>query len=182
MEIGLKERLIGAVVLVVLGVIIIPFFLKGSSPDSSTAQQLTLPPSAGTAAPQQYTMSLAPGSSTATLAPAAATQAPAAQPAPAPAQTPVVHSIARSQPAAAPAAGGKWVIQAGSYGSQANADKVAHTLGQHGYHASVSRFSKGGHSYFRVRVGPYAERSAADKAVAGVARAYGGKAEVVPNA
>jgi DedD protein len=181
MEIGLKERLIGAVVLVVLGVIIIPFFLKGSSPDSGATQQVTLPPSAGTAAPQQYTMSLAPGSGTAALVPAAATQAPAAQPAPAPAPKPVVHSISRSQPAAAPAAAGKWVIQAGSYGSEANAAKVAHTLEQHGYRASVSRFSKGGQTYYRVRVGPYAERSAADKAVSGVARAYGGKAEVVPN-
>ena len=186
MEIGLKERLIGAVVLVVLGVIIIPFFLKGSAPDSGTAQQVTLPPAAGTAATQQYTMSLAPGSGTTTLAPAPSSQAPAAQ-APAaavPAQKPVVHSIARPQPAVAapaPAPEGKWVIQAGSYGSEANAAKVAHTLVQHGYHASVSRFSKSGHTYYRVRVGPYAERSAADKAAPAVARAYGGKAEVVPN-
>ena len=186
MEIGLKERLIGAVVLVVLGVIIIPFFLKGSSPDSGVAQPVTLPPAAGTAAPQQYTMSLAPGSGTAALAPAAApaTQAAAAQPpaaAPAPAPKPVVHSIARAQATPA-AADGKWVIQAGSYGSEANAAKVAHILVQHGYHASVSRFSKAGQTYYRVRVGPYAERSAADKAAPAVARAYGGKAEVVPNA
>ena len=182
MEIGLKERLIGAVVLVLLGVIIIPFFLKGSAPDSGVAQPVTLPPAAGTAAPQQYTMSLAPAGGTAALAPAAATQAPAPQaaaaPAPAPAPKPVVHSIARQ---AAPAVEGKWLIQAGSYGSEANATKVAHTLEQHGYHASVSRFTKGGQTYFRVRVGPYAERSAADKAAPGVARAYGGKAEVVPN-
>jgi len=187
MEIGLKERLIGAVVLVILGVIIIPFFLKGSSPDSGVAQQVSLPPAAGTAAPQQYTMSLAPGSGTAALAPAATTQAPALQPAaaapaPAPEQKPVVHSIARPQPAAAaPAPEGKWVIQAGSYGSEANAAKVAHTLVQHGYHASVSRFSKAGHTYYRVRVGPYADRSSADKAAPGVGHAYGGKAEVVPN-
>ena len=181
MEIGLKERLIGAVVLVLLGVIIIPFFLKGSAPDSGVAQPVTLPPAAGTAAPQQYTLSLAPAGGTAALAPAAATQGPAPQAAaaPAPAPKPVVHSIARQQ--AAPVSGGTWLIQAGSYGSEANATKVAHTLEQHGYHASVSRFSKGGQTYFRVRVGPYAERSAADKAAPGVARAYGGKAEVVPN-
>src|SRR4029077_7065036 len=104
--------------------------------------------------------------------------APAAAPA-APAAKPVVHAISR--PAEAPAAQGKWLVQAGSYGTEANAMKVAHTLEQHGYHASVSRFTKGGQTYFRVRVGPYADRSAADKAAPAVARTYGGKAEVVPN-
>lgn len=189
MEIGLKERLIGAVVLVILGVIIIPFFLKGSPPDSGVSQSVSLPPSSGTgAAPQQYTLSLAPGSSTGSLAPAPAVStaapAPAAAPAqaqnPAPAPKPVVHSIARSAPAAA-APQGKWLVQAGSYGSEANAQKVAHNLEQHGYHASVSRFSKNGATYYRVRVGPYAERAAAEKAVPAVSRVYGGKAEVVPN-
>lgn len=183
MEIGLKERLIGAVVLVILGVIIIPFFLKGSAPDSGVGQSVTLPPSAGTAAPQQYTMSLAPGAGTASPAPAASSQAqaPASQPAvaAAPAPKPVVHSISRTVETPAPQ--GKWLVQAGSYGSEANAAKVAHILEQHGYHASVSRFSKGGQTYYRVRVGPYAERAAADKAAPAVARAYGGKAEVVPN-
>ena len=180
MEIGLKERLIGAVVLVILGIIIIPFFLKGSAPDSGVSQSVTLPPSSGTASPQQYTMALTPASGTAVQASAAATQVPVApQPAAAPAAKPVVHSIARQQEA--PAATGKWVVQAGSYGSDVNAGKVAHTLEQHGYHAYVSRFTKGGQTYYRVRVGPYADRASADKAAPAVARAYGGKAEVVPN-
>ncbi|HEV7165065.1 MAG TPA: SPOR domain-containing protein [Gammaproteobacteria bacterium] len=180
MEIGLKERLIGAVVLVVLGIIIIPFFLKGSSPDSGVSQSVTLPPSSATAAPQQYSMALTPAAGSAALVPAAATQAPAVQQAatPAPTPRPVVHSIDRQQ---APAPAGKWVVQAGSYGSEANASKVVNTLKQQGYHAYVSRFSKGGQTYYRVRVGPYADRGSADKAATAVARAYGGKADVVPN-
>jgi DedD protein len=113
-------------------------------------------------------------------APAASTAAPApAQPAAA-TPKPTVHSIPRATPVAA-APQGKWLVQAGSYGSEANAAKVAHSLEQHGYHASVSRFSKGGTTYYRVRVGPYADRAAAERAMAGVARSYGGKAEVVPN-
>ena len=179
MEIGLKERLIGAIVLVILGIIIIPFFLKGSSPDSGVTQSVTLPPSGATSAPQQYTMALTPGAGT-IVAAVPTTQAPAAAPAPAaPATKPVVHTIQRA--AEAPAPQGKWLVQAGSYGSEANATKVAHTLEQHGYHASVSRFSKGGQTYFRVRVGPYADRASADKAAPAVARAYGGNASVVPN-
>lgn len=185
MEIGMKERLIGAVVLVVLGIIIIPFFLKGSSPDNGASQSVTLPPSDSTAPQQQYTLALSPATAAAgaALAPAPATQP---QPAlnPAPAGKPVVHDIPRKPtPAAAqaPAPQGKWVVQAGSYGSEANAGKVVSTLAQQGFHAYISRFSKGGHTFYRVRVGPYADRVAADKAGAAVARAYHGKAEVVPN-
>jgi DedD protein len=193
MEIGLKERLIGAVVLVVLGVIIIPFFLKGSpAPDTNVSQQLTLPPSDSTAPQQQYSLPLtggtAAGPATA-LVPASTAPAPA--PAAAPTQPPV-HTIARApQPAAKPAAkpaaapvtsaNGKWLVQAGSYGSQANADKVVKTLKAHGFSASVSRFSKAGQTYYRVRLGPYTERADADKTAAAVSKALAGKASVVPN-
>ncbi|HEV2322277.1 MAG TPA: SPOR domain-containing protein [Gammaproteobacteria bacterium] len=187
MEIGMKERLIGAVVLVVLGIIIIPLFLKGSSPDNGASQSVTLPPSDSTAPQQQYTLALSPATAAAgaALAPAAATAVPQ-QPVlnPVPVQKPVVHDIPRKPSrvaAQAPAPQGKWVVQAGSYGSEANAGKVVSTLTQQGFHAYISRFSKSGHTFYRVRVGPYADRAAADKAVAAVGRAYHGKAEVVPN-
>jgi len=190
MEIGLKERLIGATVLVVLGVIIIPFFLKGSpSPDSTVNQPLTLPPSDSTAPQQQYSLPL---TSATAPAPAAAAAASALAPVATPtaATKPAVHAIprpAQAAPAPTPAAtaaataSGKWLVQAGSYGSTANAEKVVATLKKHGIHASVSHFTKAGHTYYRVRVGPYAERADADKAAAAVAKAYGGKADVVPN-
>ncbi|HSN18309.1 MAG TPA: SPOR domain-containing protein [Gammaproteobacteria bacterium] len=188
MEIGLKERLIGAAVLVVLGVIIIPLFLKSSpSPDSTVNQPLTLPPSSSTGT-QQYSLPL---DSTATM-PAAATPASTAAapvPVPVPATKPAVHAIPRPTPVApapaavpAPSVSGKWLVQAGSYGSTANAEKVVATLKKHGIHATVSHFIKAGHTYYRVRIGPYTERAEAEKAAAAVAKAYGGKAEVVPNA
>ncbi|HLW73605.1 MAG TPA: SPOR domain-containing protein [Gammaproteobacteria bacterium] len=179
MEIGLKERLIGAVVLVILGVIIIPFFLKGSpAPDAAVNQTLTLPPGGSTAV-QQVTLPLTPGAAPAAAAPAAGTRiATAAMPVTSP--VPAVHPIQRpAAPAAQPE--GKWLVQAGSYSSESNADKVVKTLEQHGFRASVSRILKSGHSYYRVRVGPYAARADADKAAAAVAKAYAGKAEVVPN-
>ncbi|HEY3645406.1 MAG TPA: SPOR domain-containing protein [Gammaproteobacteria bacterium] len=191
MEIGLKERLIGAAVLVVLGVIIIPFFIKGSpSPDSTVTQAVSLPATDSTSAQQQVSLPL--GSTAAPALPAAATQAPATALAPAPAPAPVlsqpaakpaVHAIPRAAAPAAPAssAGGKWTVQVGSYGSQANADKVVASLKQHGLHGSVSHFKKAGHTYYRVRVGSYAEHSDADKAAAAVAKAIGGKPQVVSN-
>lgn len=182
MEIGLKERLIGAAVLVVLGVIIIPLFLKSSpSPDSTVNQTVSLPAPDSTAAQQQVSLPL-----TATVAPAVpALVAATRSAAPAAASKPVVHAIPR---AAAPAAAspahqatGKWTVQAGSYGSEANANKAAAALKQHGLHPTVSHFSKAGHTYYRVRVGAFAERADADKAAVAVAKAIGGKPEVVPN-
>jgi cell division septation protein DedD len=182
------------VVLVVLGVIVIPFFLKGPTPDSTVTQPISLPPGGGTAvAPQEYTLPLngapaagshaAPAAATATVAaapfpsqPAAAT--PQTKPAVVPGATPAPAAKAPVEPAAT---GGKWVVQAGSYGSEANASQVMRKLQSHGLHAFISRFQKSGHSYYRVRVGPYAERSQAEHAMSSVARAYGGKAEVVPN-
>jgi len=141
MEIGLKERLIGAVVLVILGVIIIPFFLKSSpSPDTGVNQAVTLPPG-DTTSVQQVSMPLTPGPA-ATTTPLMTAARPATAPAPAAVSSPkpVVHNITRIASAPAPASG-QWLVQAGSYGSQANADKVVKTLQQHGFHASVSRFS-----------------------------------------
>jgi len=192
MEIGLKERLIGAVVLVVLGVIIIPFFIKSSpSPDSTVTQAVSLPPADATGAQQQVSLPLT--ATAAPAVPAAATQAaaPALAPAPAPAASqtaaskPAVHAIPRSA-APAPAmpassSDGKWTVQVGSYGSQANADKVVASLKQHGLHGSVSHFIKGGHTYYRVRVGAYAEHGDAERAAAAVAKAVGGKPQVVSN-
>ena len=189
MEIGLKERLIGAVVLVILGVIIIPFFLQGPAPDSTVTQPLNLPPVAGTAAaPQEYTLPLngAPAAGS-HVAPAATTGAavaaalPAAAPQSKPATTPQAKPAATPKPAGAAVGSGNWVVQAGSYGSEANASQVMRKLQSHGLHAFISRFQKAGQSYYRVRVGPYAERSQAEHAMSSVARAYGGKAEVVPN-
>lgn len=183
MEIGLKERLIGAVVLVVLGIIIIPFFIKSSpSPDSTVTQAVSLPAADSTAAQQQMSLSLSSTAAAAVPATHAAATALAPALAPAAATKQAVHAIPRAA-AAAPAssAGGKWTVQVGSYGSQANADKVVASLKQHGLHGSVSHFSKAGHTYYRVRVGAYAEHSDADKAAAAVAKAIGGKPQVVSN-
>ena len=76
---------------------------------------------------------------------------------------------------------GKWVVQAGSYSSETNARSVERRLAKHGYHAYISLHHKGGHASYRVRVGPYVDRAAAKRRAPQVARAYGGRAEVVPN-
>ncbi|MBU6420963.1 MAG: SPOR domain-containing protein [Gammaproteobacteria bacterium] len=190
MQIGLKERLIGAVVLVILAIIIIPWVLKGgSAPDTTVTQKLALP-QATTAPTAQTTYHMAlngpTGSSIVPAAGAAVQTAPevsSAQTA-APVPPPLAAKPSRqvtAPPRAAPApATGKWAVQAGSYGNERNALAIEHQLVKHGLHAYISRYRKSGRNYYRVRVGPYPERAAAERAVKEVQRAAGGRAEVVP--
>ncbi|MHB8404157.1 MAG: SPOR domain-containing protein [Gammaproteobacteria bacterium] len=195
MEIGLKERLIGAVVLVILAVIIIPWVLRGgSAPDTTVTKPLTLPPAAATTAPSAYHMDLsnpavpvrAAGASSVALPVTQAALAGTTQGSPAPKTrvAPLAKPAVQPTPAlaarAATATGG-WAVQAGSYGNQANARSVERKLAKYGYHAYISRFHKRGRIYYRVRVGPYTDRAAAEHIVSAVARAFGGRAEVVPN-
>lgn len=191
MQIGLKERLIGAVVLVILAIIIIPWVLKGgSAPDITVTQKLTLP-QATTAPTAQtiYHMALngPMGSSAVPAAGAAVQTAPEVSSARTAAPVPPPPSAAKasrpgiaSQRAVPAPATDKWAVQAGSYGNERNALAVEHQLVKHGLHAYISRYRKGGRNYYRVRVGPYPERAAAERAVKEVQRAAGGHAEVVP--
>jgi DedD protein len=187
MEIGLKERLIGAIVLVILAVIIIPWVLKGgSAPDSTVTKSLTLPPATATLGQPAYHMDLNnPALATSVSPPTTATShvviansapPPIVKAAPA-AQIPA-HAAVKATKATAT---GGWVIQAGSYSNEVNARSVQSKLVKQGFHAYISRFHKGSHTYYRVRVGPYADRASAERAVSGVAHAFGGKAVVVPN-
>ena len=191
MLIGLKERLIGAAVLVVLAIIVIPWILKGGSgPGTTVTRQLALPPATtAPAAQSSFHMALNGPADASTRSVAAD-----AQLAPAPATRQVAMPVVRqpmaskpSAPAVTPAPAtravthGKWVVQAGSYASERNARAVEHKLAKRGYHAYVSRYRKSGRIYYRVRIGPYADRAAAERVVSGVARAFGGRAEVVPN-
>lgn len=191
MEIGLKERLIGAVVLVILAVIIIPWVLKGSSaPDTKVTKSLTLPPAAATNGQPAYHMDLNnPAGATSASEPAVITQAPlAAVKQGSPTSKSMVAPIAKSamqphpEPVAATATeSGGWVVQAGSYSNEANAHSVQNKLTKQGYHAYISGFHKGSHTYYRVRVGPYTDRASAEHVVTGVGKAFGGRAVVVPN-
>lgn len=191
MLIGLKERLIGAAVLVVLAIIIIPWVLKGGSPPSTTVTQPLALPQATTApaAESTYHMALS-GPADAGTRPVAADAQRASVAATRQVVTPVVRQPKATKPSAptvtpAPATHaaihGKWAVQAGSYANERNARAVERKLAKRGYHAYISRYHKSGRTYYRVRVGPYADRAAAERVVSGVARAFGGRAEVVPN-
>jgi DedD protein len=57
-------------------------------------------------------------------------------------------------------------VQVGAFGSAATARKLADDLKGEGYSAYVAPLAKAGKTLYRVRVGPVADRAAADKLAA----------------
>lgn len=181
MDHRLKQRLVGAVVLVALAVIFIPMVLQ--SPEPVQAPPTTLPAAPGgeihdrLAAPVPQTTPLAepareivppapevsPGTTPTSGQSARAT--PSATPAPVPAETAGAEmSNAEAVPnRAAPVKAGPsaWVVQVGVFSQEQNAQALAKTLRGKAYTAFVERFA-GKVPNYRVRVGPVKDRAAAD--------------------
>jgi DedD protein len=196
MDSRLKERLIGAAVLVAVAVWVIPWILDGppETPDADGVA-LQLPAPQEKAPMRSQTLRLNPDAEPAaepavrSAESAAATTPPPAveparvaavpaesartaePPAPAPAPAPAV-----SRPV--PAAAGDWVVQLGSFGDKANAERLASRVGTYGYDAHVSDYRAGGRTMHRVRVGPQATRDQAES-VASSLSAHGFVAQVV---
>ena len=82
------------------------------------------------------------------------------------------HAAARKIPTRSEGAAHEWAVQVGSFGSRENADRLAHSLKLKGYGAFVTESSSRGRDWYRVRVGPQRDRTAAD-AIAARLRAAG---------
>ncbi|MGD2113233.1 MAG: SPOR domain-containing protein [Gammaproteobacteria bacterium] len=183
MEQQLKQRLVGAVVLVSLAVIFIPIILEGPgdewSPrsqsiprppplDFRSGMELPLPEASDASAPVPAVVASMPaeippvqaerdGSRPATAVPEPA--APSAAPLPAePATPPAIPEAA----AGAPPADG-WYAQVGSFAQPANATALRERLAKAGYTATVQRADTGKGSSYRVLVGPERVRGSAEQ-------------------
>jgi DedD protein len=79
----------------------------------------------------------------------------------------VARETSSSTPAPAPrepaVAAGDWVVQVGAFGSADSARKLAQELTSAGFRAFVSPVARSGKTLHRVRVGPEADRSAAEQ-------------------
>jgi DedD protein len=202
MDQGLKERLVGAAVLVAIAVWLIPWVLDGPEDGvEAPASSLQLPSAEEPMPMRTQTLKLgeAPEQSAETAAtpppqPAIATAEPvkdaaASQPEPQAEATlaaataggerppPAADASAPPKPAQ-PKAEGDWTVQLGSFEAEANAKRLAQRAGTFGYKAEVSSYRSGGKTLYRVRVGPQATRAAAD-AAASALRAHGVEARVV---
>lgn len=181
MDSALKQRLLGAVVLIALAVIFVPMFLSGPGPrQESETVDLEIPP-----APSREF-------ETRVLAVDEAGRAPVAMPAPPVpvASEPVVtvdaDDIPREPPpapvaevpvapgpqpvvtperiAAGQAARGQYLVHLGVYASTRNAEELAATLKRSGFAAFSEATEFQGKPAQRVRVGPYADRAEAEAA------------------
>ena len=156
MDTALKQRLIGAVVLVALAVIFLPMLVKGPAPDSGVSDvPLDVPPAADGEFETRELPLVTPGNAPPTGAVGLQGQvaAPAAEPAPA---------TGTVQPAAT--AGGDFAVSFGAYATQADADAVLARVKQAKLPGFVEPATINGKPAFRVRVGPYADRPQAEAA------------------
>jgi cell division septation protein DedD len=154
----LKQRLIGAIVLVALAVIFLPMLVKGPAPDSGVASvPISAPaaPSDGQFETRELPL-VAPTGAATGLQGASTTQ-------------PLQDGVdATSAPAAAdssPAvAAGNFAVSFGAYGSQADADAVIAYLKKSQLPGFAEPATINGRQAWRVRVGPYADRAQAEAA------------------
>lgn len=163
MDASLKQRLVGAAVLIALAVIFLPMLVKGPLPDNGAANismKIPAEPKAAEGMATQDLPLMAPAAAPATgvsgMPNAEQNSAPTATPVPAPEQAAAVPLPA--------VAAGDYAVSFGNYANVADADKVIaalHAAGLPGYHEAVSLGSKQAQ---RVRIGPFADRALAESA------------------
>ena len=176
---ALKERVIGAVVLVVLAVLVVPIFLDGPSDDTERVSESVTLPGQNDQQRRQQTIVLnrdrsepVPTSRTA----ATATPTPEPERKSPPSQQPARETPVPkpAEPAPEPASGssetGMWAVQLGSFSSKENAEKLAGSLRDQGYAAFLSQLQSNGNELHRVRIGPQKDRQSADAIAAQLAK------------
>ncbi|HEY8554452.1 MAG TPA: SPOR domain-containing protein [Burkholderiales bacterium] len=186
-----KHRIIGAVVVVALGVIFIPMILgnrgvppAGTAPageQTRVAISQVAPP-----APAAEPLPAAPPTAPATPAPAApvpADTAPAAKTmeadkAAAPRQTKQTQ-VAKAQAPETRAVASGWVVQVGTFTDTANAARLESRLRSQGQAVLTERIELDGRKAVRLRVGPFAERAAALRAQQRIEKHVGVKGVVL---
>jgi DedD protein len=221
MDIALKQRLVGAVVLIALAVVVLPMLL-GGRPEQSVqeAQKIELPPqpaeldfetrrypigkpatSYQEGAPQDASPTLPdslpqpdadPGPITHVeieprafedarpeLADAADAERESIEASAPRSPPPDTAAAEMASPTAGPAgiaaagAGGRYVVQVASFGSIANANRLAETLRGQGYSVLSDTVRSDVGTLHRVRIGPYATEADANAAVAQVKKQIG---------
>jgi cell division septation protein DedD len=165
MDTALKQRLIGAVVLVALAVIFLPMLIKGPAPDSGVSDvPLEVPATPGGQYETRELPLVTPGNAPAggvvgldekpAAAPATASEAVPLGTAPAPATTGAMLP--------ANTAGGNYAVNFGAYATPADADAVIARLKQSSLPAFREPATINGKTAYRVRIGPYVERADAE--------------------
>jgi DedD protein len=196
MDRRVKERLIGASIVVALIVLVVPELLSGPKPaapapgpvlpaattpepvrnvmvDLSTSKP---PANADEEAPTQAVAAAAPaqpqnvepngGASSASPSLTATSVNPAPS-SPPPAKAAVGHAVVESAaPSPISSVHGSWSVQLGSFASRVNADNLARQMKGQGFSSFVLTGGSGASVRYRVRVGPLSDRESAERMAA----------------
>ena len=200
MERALKERIIGAAVLVLFVVLVVPVFLDGPPSDTELVSEPLLLPGQDRQKTQTVVLDrdrTDPVPSTTNEA-AGPEKTPVKQSPPAQVKSaPVVKdeppaddekspdasaSTAVSTPVLASRSSttGMWAVQLGSFSNKDNADKLAADLRKQGYAAFLSQLKTDSGQLHRVRIGPQKDRESAEAMAERLVK-VGHKGQVVPH-
>jgi DedD protein len=196
MDSALRQRLLGAAVLIALAIIFVPMFLSNAPPkQDTTTSNLDIPPAPErkfemrtlpVETPSAATAAATPSSDKSDVTkpdankivtvdthapprvdanPEATAQSAPAKPEPKTATEPKPAAPAAATPPVAPAAAsGRFAVNLGIYADQAHADALVAKVKALGQTAYSEPTEYQGKSALRVRVGPFADRAAAENA------------------
>ena len=201
MERVLKERIIGAVVLVAASVLVVPVFLDGPPAEEEIISQSVALPGQSDQKSQTVVLDRNRTEPVPSSSNGVKTETPQPQPRPAPvreerqkepeqqpaaAQAEEEPAVEEERQETAPAAPsddsttGMWAVQLGSFGNEQNAERLVAELRKRGFGAFRSRLSTSSGELHRVRIGPQKDRDSAEDIAAQLAKA-GYKGQVVPH-
>ena len=180
MEVRVRERLVGALVLVAIVVLVVPAILEGRGPQQAEpagqmpTRRVEVPIGDTTPPPEEQVLVPEPALPEAT-APDAEVQKPAPEPtapepqpraakppAVAPAAPPSQATAVREQPAPRPSrAATAWAVQLGAFSNRSKAEQLVADLQKRRYAAFILEYRASGQVLYRVRVGPEQDRARA---------------------
>ena len=183
---ALKERIIGAIVLVLFAVLVVPVFLDGPPDEQPIVSEAVTLPGQNDQERKQQTIVLQRDRSE----PVPVARAPSPSPSTAPVEaSPVVkqpeQQAAKKETAAAPAspppaasddesgeasATGMWAVQLGSFSNKENAERLAADLRDQGFAAFLSQLQTNAGQLHRVRIGPQKDKVSAEAIAAQLAK------------
>ena len=197
MERTLKERIIGAIVLVTFVVLVVPVFLDGPPEGGATVSERVLLP--GQAGQDTKTVVLnrerdepIPAANrdenASTPGNVAVSKPEEERPVPVPVREPApARAEAQSDPEPQPdvtskaaSTTGMWAVQLGSFSNKQNAEKLAADLRKQGFAAFLSQLKTDSGQLQRVRIGPQKDRESAELMASRLSK-IGREGQVVPH-
>ena len=173
MDRALKERIIGAIILVLFIVLVVPVFLDGPAKNGEIiSEHVSLPGQSG----QQNRTVVLKRDRTEPV-PAAIVDKTSTQAVNVPAE--VKRETAPAPIAAETSPTGMWAVQLGSFSERENAERLAAELKELKFAAFLSQSPSESGNLHRVRIGPLKDRASAD-AMAERLQKAGHKGQVVP--